>query len=335
MLRIRLSAEDLSRVRFAISPINQAVINASQTPAQAVRSADSASGFSGVGTRESAASLVMRLLATKPGDRPDFLTPAPPVADSDDDLDLDAELEAVRATPASLIAKEMTDYHFDPRLRDLQALADGDDRAKNHIANGLHHIHHTTFGRDWNDAKALLRADITRRTNEMGRRGIDHVLSTLHPRLSYHHGVLTVHSPRDSSDIIANGHGLILVPTIIPTRSLAIKTNPRDPVVLIYPIGDRRPFGSAAQSVRSIERRLGRVVGQSRASIMLTLLSYPNLCTSQLAERCGIATSSASEHATVLRDAGLVESYRMRNRMLHSLTSLGIHLVYGHPSMPN
>ena len=139
---------------------------------------------------------------------------------------------------------------------------------------------------------------------------------------------LTLHSDRSDPDVEANGNGLVLVPTLVEARRISIKINPRDPIVLVYPIGRSvRLAGSEAQSARPPGHRLRSIVGHSRASIMLTLLTQPHLSTSELALRCGIATSSASEHAMALREAGLILSHRERNRVLHALSTLGVQLA--------
>lgn len=49
--------------------------------------------------------------------------------------------------------------------------------------------------------------------------------------------------------------------------------------------------------------------------------------TSELAQRIGISPGGASQHATVLREAGLVVSHRHRNTVRHTLTGLGAGLL--------
>ncbi|MGW0577145.1 helix-turn-helix domain-containing protein [Streptomyces sp. NPDC002920] len=49
--------------------------------------------------------------------------------------------------------------------------------------------------------------------------------------------------------------------------------------------------------------------------------------TSQLARRVGLSIASASEHATVLRRAGLVTTHRTGRTRHHSLTPLGAELL--------
>jgi DNA-binding transcriptional ArsR family regulator len=51
--------------------------------------------------------------------------------------------------------------------------------------------------------------------------------------------------------------------------------------------------------------------------------------TSEIAQRLAISPASASEHATVLRNAGLIASGRERNTVIHALTPLGQTLLEG------
>lgn len=56
--------------------------------------------------------------------------------------------------------------------------------------------------------------------------------------------------------------------------------------------------------------------------------------TGELARRLDISPAGASQHATVLRRAGLVLSTRRRNLVLHTLTPLGRALLGGRPVVP-
>jgi DNA-binding transcriptional ArsR family regulator len=270
--------------------------------------------------------LVLQLLAMKSGDRPDFLTPAPPA--SKDGMDLRAELDTVRATPASVIAEDLSGYRFHSRMRELVALSEGDQQVKDRVAAGLEQIHRMAFGSDWDAAEASLLAEVTRRSTDLAYLGLEHVLSGLHPRVSFKLGVLTVHSDRIDANIEGTGNGLVFVPSVVASKRLSLKINSRDPIVVVYPIAAAKPSGRpAARPVRPVEQRLRSIVGYSRGSIMLALLAEPRLSTSELARRCGIAVSSASEHTTALREGGLIHSRRERNRMLHTLSAVGIQLA--------
>jgi DNA-binding transcriptional ArsR family regulator len=57
------------------------------------------------------------------------------------------------------------------------------------------------------------------------------------------------------------------------------------------------------------------------------IAEHPGCLTKELARLAGVAPASASEHATVLRKAGLIETVRGRRGVQHSLTGLGINLL--------
>nr|WP_252980871.1 helix-turn-helix domain-containing protein [Streptomyces chartreusis] len=61
---------------------------------------------------------------------------------------------------------------------------------------------------------------------------------------------------------------------------------------------------------------------------MLASLATP-AGTTALAERAGVSVATASEHATVLRAAGLITTVRDGSRVLHALTPLGEALLAG------
>lgn len=64
--------------------------------------------------------------------------------------------------------------------------------------------------------------------------------------------------------------------------------------------------------------------------MLTSIAEHPGCTTTELAATTHIAVASASEHTTVLRDAGLISTIRHRNTALHSPTSLGLALLNGH-----
>jgi DNA-binding transcriptional ArsR family regulator len=76
---------------------------------------------------------------------------------------------------------------------------------------------------------------------------------------------------------------------------------------------------------RSSSPALARLVGRTRAAVLFAARTRPT--TSELAQRVGISAASASEHATVLREAGLITTHRHRNTVRHTLTRIGVDLL--------
>lgn len=68
-------------------------------------------------------------------------------------------------------------------------------------------------------------------------------------------------------------------------------------------------------------------MGQTRSAILHGI--GVGCTTSELARRVDVSLASASQHATVLRDAGLLSTLRQGNAVLHTLTPLGAALLRG------
>ncbi|WP_394296739.1 ArsR/SmtB family transcription factor [Nocardiopsis gilva] len=100
------------------------------------------------------------------------------------------------------------------------------------------------------------------------------------------------------------------------------------PPVLLYPVG-HPPVSFLAKAYEGNAPGgdvLGRLLGRTRASVLRTLST--DHTTGELARRLDISMASASEHASLLRAAGLVASERQGNTVRHSLTPLGMELLY-------
>ncbi len=71
---------------------------------------------------------------------------------------------------------------------------------------------------------------------------------------------------------------------------------------------------------------LAQLLGSTRSWVLAACVDT-ELTTTGLAQMVGISNSSASEHAAVLRSAGLVESHRTERTVVHRASPLGILLV--------
>nr|WP_238355925.1 winged helix-turn-helix domain-containing protein [Kribbella sandramycini] len=73
------------------------------------------------------------------------------------------------------------------------------------------------------------------------------------------------------------------------------------------------------------EPQLDRLLGANRAAV-LALLAQGPLCTTDIATRAGLSPAAASDHARVLREAGLLTTDRSR-RATHTITPTGAALL--------
>ncbi|MCX5199204.1 winged helix-turn-helix domain-containing protein [Streptomyces sp. NBC_00249] len=84
----------------------------------------------------------------------------------------------------------------------------------------------------------------------------------------------------------------------------------------------RGPHGSAA-----VPQPLVALLGRTRATILSAIADHALCTTTELATRTKVSLASASEHATVLRHAGLTELTRDHKHVRHSVSPAGLALL--------
>jgi DNA-binding transcriptional ArsR family regulator len=87
------------------------------------------------------------------------------------------------------------------------------------------------------------------------------------------------------------------------------------------------PDGRAGLSGLAGQSGLAGLLGPTRAAVLAALAGGST--TGEVARRLRISPAGASQHATVLRRAGLILSTRRGNNVLHTLTPLGTALLDG------
>jgi DNA-binding transcriptional ArsR family regulator len=129
-------------------------------------------------------------------------------------------------------------------------------------------------------------------------------------------------------DIHLGGRGLLIIPSYFCVRAPITLADADLPPVLLYPIVHEPAGLDRSFEVRSDGgRQLTALLGRTRAAVLRALGT--GATTSEIANRLAISPASASEHATVLRNAGLIASGRERNTVIHALTPLGQTLLDG------
>jgi hypothetical protein len=119
--------------------------------------------------------------------------------------------------------------------------------------------------------------------------------------------------------------GLRIIPSIFSSACAVdgdLRPGPRlDINTLVVPVPvDVNAFGAMRSSADG--GSLIQLLGTTRACVLVACLNSEQTTTS-LARTVGVSVSSASEHASVLRSAGLLSSRRERNAVLHTATNLG------------
>jgi DNA-binding transcriptional ArsR family regulator len=257
---------------------------------------------------------------------PDFLDPA--VAD------LDEGLEIVASTPRSLLRSELAwSWHRAGRPPTwLQALADGDREARAIMIGALRDFYLACVAPSWPAIVASFHNEIAIGAGVLAQSGLEGLFGTLHPDLTWQAGSLQRATPTrirmaGPADFQLDGQGLHIMPSALWTGPPLFSICPPSGAanILTYPA---RPAAKAQGIDQS--RDLAPLIGRTRAAA-LQALRQP-CSTAELAARLGISAPSASEHATALRGAALIQTERRGRGVRHSLTPLGRSLLIDDPA---
>lgn len=191
------------------------------------------------------------------------------------------------------------------------------------IADALRAFYICCVAPEWNTIRQRLSLHLTRCAELISTRGLGVALSHLTPRLSWYDCALDI----DTSGVMPppvdlGDRGVTFSPLMSATRhfmGFAFSCNDPRPV-LAYPVADA-PLTAAAATVDA----LARVVGQARARVLRSIGS--GAATGELARSLAVSASTASEHLTALRQAGLVDTRREGRAVRHVLTALGHELL--------
>jgi len=273
--------------------------------------------------KDSAAERFRLLLALNPprGYFPDFLTP---YASREG---FQAGLEAVRGTPVDMLHRDLTRLAEENRLpTPAAALARGEPEVLRHLTDSMARYHSLAVTPYWPRIQAAVEADRARRARAMLDGGPEGLLASLRPGMRYAGGVLEVLDYPDSRELHLDGRGLLLVPSFFCAPTPVALLDPTLPPVLVYPV-DRlgglvpRTGPGAGRNPDGTREALGALLGRTRAAVLEA--ADDGCTTGEMARRLRISAAAASQHTTVLRNAGLLVSHRDRNTVLHTLTPLG------------
>ncbi|MEV6423638.1 winged helix-turn-helix domain-containing protein [Streptomyces sp. NPDC051662] len=221
---------------------------------------------------------------------------------------------------------------------DLLCLVDGapdvDDRALS--ALGLSREEALTAVRDvwrcavapyWNRMLKHLEYECNARGRITMAGGVDRLLETLHSKIVWNSPVLEVPGP--DGDVYLDGRGLTLVPSLfLPHQpGVLIRSEPEsgNPALVFAMSPDFPQAAVLWDEPDNTVQALGALVGRTRAAALQSLTAA--CTTSELAERLGISSAGASQHASILRESGLITTHRNRNTVLHTVTPLGMALL--------
>lgn len=320
LLRIHFTPEDLGRTRFANgpAPMWEVLLSLHRLAAR-----DGAPVFDDW-RRDVRAGLpptTQWLLEIAPprGYSPDFLTPAVTAAD------LEQALAAVLATPPHQLRRELARLAALKALKTqaaalAAALADGTSEALHALATAVRCYYRYALAPYWPQIRASIEADLAARSAVLAHAGVGEVLAGLHPQTRWCNLVLEVPYSGEQH-LPLGGRGLLLVPSFFCWGLPVTLKDPALRPVLVYPVGHDLAWMRPPQ-VRGSAAALAALLGGTRA-MMLATIAARGCTTTQLARQTGMSAASASQHATVLREAGLIATSRRGGYAVHTITRLG------------
>ncbi|WP_380284118.1 ArsR family transcriptional regulator [Kitasatospora purpeofusca] len=333
VVTFELGVEDLADTRFALSPLNEAVLSLRvlRDPGlSAVHLPWRRSALRAIGELGAAEGRLLLSLVAGRGTVPDFLAPRPPAFAPA----FEEELAAVRRTAPETVRRDLADTHLpDPPPEPLRtALAGGDAevrRLRDGICELLQHYWEIALRPEWPGMRLLLEADMTYRARRLAVGGARLLFADMHPFLRWHRGVLHITDMLSHHHVVASGRGLLLLPSVFahkPAPPLGADGAP----ALAYPCRGVATLWSGPPAVDAPALALAvlaPLVGAAKARL-LTMLDEP-LATVELARRLRVTPSAVSQHLRVLHAAALVARARVGRQVLYRRTALGDRLVGG------
>ncbi|MEV6108672.1 winged helix-turn-helix domain-containing protein [Streptomyces sp. NPDC051940] len=328
MLSIDFTARDLGRLRVAGDPdpmwetvLSLHVLYGREAPLvfdpwrREVRARLRRAGLAGT------ASALLRLCPPA-AYFPDFLTPGGTGPGIEEGVD------RVLSTPRTVLAAELTRLaQHGPLPPWARHLAAGDVTALTRLGAALRAYHAAAVAPYREAVRSAVAEDVRARAQTVLRYGAEGLLDGYQPELARRGGTLECAYPFDR-ELPLRGRPLTLVPSFFCVRWPVTLADSELPPVLVYPLspapGWLRP-GAAAPDAGALP--LGRLLGTRRAQVLALL---DEACTTtRIAAELRIALASASRHASVLRDAGLISSHRDGYHVLHRRTALGEAVLSG------
>jgi DNA-binding transcriptional ArsR family regulator len=242
-------------------------------------------------------------------------------------------VQALLTVPREYLLAEMEYADRDRRLP-AAAWAMADPGAREPLADSAQAAYQVLVQPYWARIHACLHAEQLARRRTLAYEGGDRLLASLQNQwIRWCPPVLEVLVPGQTELHLA-GRGIALVPSVFVGQRPSLHEHLKDVQAapwLVLPVADegiadaRLWGGPRPRGTRPRGTALAALVGRNRAAVLGSIAD--GCTTTELAERAGISVAAASQHASVLRDAGLIVTRRQGGAVLHLLTPLGTELL--------
>jgi DNA-binding transcriptional ArsR family regulator len=313
MIELRMAPGDFARLRFAYSPLSEAInslymLHSGRVHALHRRWAETA--------RERLSVLDTTLLrAIVP---PVGFVLTPPV-DLNGANTIEHQLQLLADWPPSLLRAELEALWqgLPMPAAARQVIADGPAGARR-VSMALGTYWKIAIAPHWDQMQAVLDADIAYRAQQVTLGGISALLKDLHPDLQFRQS--TIHISGTGRNYDLEGNGLLLIPSVFAGSCLVF-----DPGSLGLPTLDYAPRGLGTVWDNNGTTPIGEdpltaLIGLSRTAILRNA-ELPRT-TTDLARELSLSGASVSVHLSILKRCGMVTSWRSGRRVLYQRTPL-------------
>jgi hypothetical protein len=317
-IRIPLAGAEMARVRFAISPVYEAL----QAVDVLVEPGEHAVHLPWVRWARPLLAQVpdVGILSGFTGRtvRPGVLVPPPDVHMPA----LEEELETIRTSDPERVRRYF-DTNDGPADRFQREFYDDPPAGLARLADVLRQVFDVLVAPHWPRMLGVLEADIAYRARVLADGGAAAVFDDLHHAVRWSDGELRIHGPGISEavwpfaakEVVLDGRSLILSPTVLGWPDICVVTKPVTAGLLHYPA---RAVATVWEARRPAPDALAALLGRTRAELLVQL-AEPGT-TGELAGRLGVTPGAVSQHLGVLRGAGLVATRREGRAVLHLRT---------------
>ncbi|MFD3695114.1 ArsR/SmtB family transcription factor [Streptomyces sp. NPDC058646] len=243
---------------------------------------------------------------------------------------VDHAVDNLLHAPVSRLRREFEGLDFHPgHLPWARRVSEGDRDARRELAEAVRACHRLTVEPYWHRARSELVVLSSRCANLVLEGGVDLLLRSIcAPLVRWRPPVLEAPYPR-RVEVRLQGRGLIITPTVFAKHPVSFLWDPLDtaqPPRLTVPALRRPLTGTGpAEADGSAARNLESLLGRTRAAALH--VTAAGCTTSELARRLNVTAAAASQHATVLRNTGLITTSRRGRSVLHLITPLGLALL--------
>lgn len=240
--------------------------------------------------------------------------------------DLEVGIDLVLGTPKNRLARELSQLFPKAPPRGFRRLGEGVPRALELLGEALRRYYAVAVEPYLPAIRAAVAADRSVRAEAALASGPRGLLDSYDTVLGRENDALVTDYPFDRG-LRLDGRPPAIVPAFFCVRTPVTLADPHLDPVLVHPLhpAPGRPARSRRETTGQLP--VAQLIGPTRAMV-LDALEHPRT-TTDLAGLLGLTPPTTSRHATVLREAGLVESRRQGNRVFHLRTRLGDALMNG------